>query len=412
MLAAWKRVKSNGGSAGADGMSIQDTAKYLQTHLPRIRQELLDGTYRPVPVRRVEIPKPGGGTRQLGIPTVVDRLIQQALLQVLQPLIDPTFSEYSYGFRPNRSAHDAIRQAHQYVKDGYAVVVDIDLSNFFDRVNHDILMDRLRKRIKDEAVLRLIRRYLNADIMANGVKVERTEGTPQGGPLSPLLSNVMLDEIDRELERSGHKFARYADDCNIYVRSHKAGERVMARMRKLYGRLHLVVNEEKSSVDFATRRKFLGYSFYIRREARLRVAPKAIEAYKTRIRQITRRSGGRSLNQVIEDLQRFIPGWKTYFQLAETATVFSDLDSWLRRRLRCLQLKQWKRGTTAYKAAVALGHPAHIAVSAAGTQRRWWAGSNDTGQQAVMSVKYFDGLGVPRLGKTRAELRHSRTSTT
>ena len=263
MGAAWKRVKSNRGSAGVDGLSIAETADYLRAHWPRIRGSLLDGSYRPAPVRRVQIPKPDGGVRELGIPTVTDRLIQQALLQVLQPRIDPTFSEHSYGFRPGRRAHDAVLEAQRYVQGGSRVVVDVDLEKFFDRVNHDILMARLARRIDDKAVLRLIRRYLVAGIMDGGVVMERYEGTPQGGPLSPLLANVLLDEVDRELERRGHRFVRYADDCNVYVRSRRAGERVLAGLTKLYERLHLKVNEAKSAVAAASSRKFLGYTHTI-----------------------------------------------------------------------------------------------------------------------------------------------------
>ena len=262
MEAAWKRVKSNRGSAGVDGLSIAETADYLRAHWPRIRESLLDGSYRPLPVRRVQIPKPDGGVRELGIPTVTDRLIQQALLQVLQRRIDPTFSEHSYGFRPGRRAHDALLDAQRYVQDGYRVVVDVDLERFFDRVNHDILMERLARRIYDKAVLRLIRRFLVAGVMDSGVVMARYEGTPQGGPLSPLLANVLLDEVDRELERRGHRFVRYADDCNVYVRSQKAGERVLDGLRKLYDRLHLKVNDAKTAVAPASRRKFLGYAFW------------------------------------------------------------------------------------------------------------------------------------------------------
>jgi RNA-directed DNA polymerase len=294
MEVAWKRVKSNRGSAGVDGLSIPETADYLRAHWPRIRASLLDGSYRPCPVRRVQIPKSDGGMRELGIPTVTDRLIQQALLQVLQPRIDPTFSAHSYGFRPGRRAHDAVRQAQRYVQDGYRVVVDVDLEKFFDRVNHDILMERLARRIDDKAVLRLVRRYLMAGILDGGVVMERYEGTPQGGPLSPLLANVLLDEVDRELERRGHRFVRYADDCNVYVRSRRAGERVLVGLRKLYDRLHLKVNEVKTAVAPATGRKFLGYALWRSAGGQIKcaVARKALETFKQRIRQITRRSGG------------------------------------------------------------------------------------------------------------------------
>jgi group II intron reverse transcriptase/maturase len=286
-----------------DGLDIDQTARQLGTTWPALREQLLRGTYRPSPVRRVTIPKPDGGERELGIPTVTDRLIQQALLQVLQPILDPTFSEHSYGFRPGRRAHDAVLAAQAYVQSGRRVVVDVDLEKFFDRVNHDILIDRLRRRIPDAGVIRLIRAYLNSGIMSNGVVQERYQGTPQGGPLSPLLANVLLDEVDKELERRGHCFARYADDCNVYVRSRRAGERVMAMLRQCYGKLRLKVNEAKSAVAAIRGRKFLGYSFWFYRdEVRRGVAAKALATFKQRVRELTRRSGGRSMAAVIERL--------------------------------------------------------------------------------------------------------------
>ena len=398
LVFALKRVKANRGSAGVDGLSIDDTVDYLKTHWSQIRAELFAGRYRPQPVRRVQIPKSGGGLRALGIPTVTDRLIQQALLQVLQPRIDPTFSEYSYGFRPGRRAHDAVLQAQRYVQDGYRIVVDVDLEKFFDRVNHDVLMYRLSKRIKDKAVLRLIRRYLEAGVMHNGVAMERHEGTPQGGPLSPLLANVLLDEVDRDLERRGHRFVRYADDCNVYVRSQKAGERVLRGMRKLYERLHLKVNEAKTTVTSAFGRKFLGYSLWLNPWGKVRraVAAPAIKAFKQRIRQITRRNRGRSLSHVVADLRRYLLGWKAYFRLAQTSRVFRRLDEWLRRRLRALQLKQWRRGTTAYRALRAMGARRDQAAAVAAGTRRWWHTS--LGElHKLMPIAYFDRLGVPRL---------------
>ena len=311
---AWKRVKANKGAPGVDGLDIGQTGNYLKTAWPAIRQELMAGRYRPQPVRRVVIAKPEGGERELGIPTVVDRLIQQALLQVLQPLLDPSFSEYSHGFRPGRRAHDAVLAAQAYVQSGRRVVVDVDLEKFFDRVNHDILMDRLQKRIGDAGTIRLIRAYLDSGIMCDGVVQKRYQGTPQGGPLSPLLANVLLDEVDRALERRGHCFARYADDCNVYVRSQRSGERVMALLRRLYAKLHLTVNEAKSAVGSALGRKFLGYELWARGgEIRRAVAAKAQATFKQRIRQLTRRSGGRSMHQVIERLRSYLLGWKTYF---------------------------------------------------------------------------------------------------
>ncbi len=304
MQRAWKRVKANKGAAGVDGMDIAATGRYLVTALPNIRAQLMAGTYRPSPVRRVGIPKPDGSERELGIPTVVDRLIQQAVLQVLQPLIDPTFSQHSHGFRPGRRAHDAVLEAQQYVEDGNRVVVDVDLEKFFDRVNHDVLIDRLQKRIADAGIIRLIRAYLNAGIMHAGVVSQREQGTPQGGPLSPLLANVLLDEVDRELERRGHRFVRYADDCNVYVRSRKAGERVMALLKRLYDKLHLTINASKSAVASAFGRKFLGYSLWAapKGEIKRKVSAKALATFKQRIRQLTRRSGGRSMTELIEPL--------------------------------------------------------------------------------------------------------------
>jgi group II intron reverse transcriptase/maturase len=346
MAAAWKPVKANKGSAGVDGRTVQDTGEYLKSAWPDIRRRLLDGSYRPDPVRRVGIPKPGGGVRELGIPTVVDRLIQQALLQVLQPLIDPSFSAHSHGFRPGRSAHGAVLEAQQYVQAGYGTVVDVDLEQFFDRVNHDILMNRLAKRIADKRVLRLIRRYLQAGIMAHGVHSARWEGTPQGGPLSPLLANVLLDEVDRELERRGYKFVRYADDCNVYVKSRRAGERVLQGLRGCYAKLALKVNEAKTAVAAVWGRKFLGYCLYVTSagEVKRAVADQAMHKLRERIRQLTRRTRGRSLEQIAEDLRGYVPGWKAYFRLAQTPKVMRELDEWLRHRLRAVQLTQWRAG--------------------------------------------------------------------
>ena len=363
--AAWKRVKSNRGRAGADGLSIAETADFLRAHWPRIRESLLDGSYRPVPVRRVQIPKPDGGVRELGIPTVTDRLIQQALLQVVQPRIDPTFSEHSYGFRPGRRAHDVVLDAQCYVQDGYRVVVDVDLERFFDRVNHDILMERLARRIEDKAVLRLIRRYLVAGIMDGGVVMERFEGTPQGGPLSPLLANVLLDEVDRELARRGHRFVRYADDCNVYVRS---------------------------------RRKFLGYAFWYGSggQVKCRVADKALKTFKQRIRLLTRRSGGRNLSEIAERLRAYMPGWKAYFQLAQTPNVFRELDKWIRHRLRAVQFKHWLRGATMYRELKAMGASEEDARKVAANSRCWWRNSSMRLNRAL-PIAYFDRLGVPRL---------------
>jgi group II intron reverse transcriptase/maturase len=394
---AWKRVKANKGAAGVDGLDIEQTGRYLVTAWPKIRDHLRRGTYRPNPVRRVTIPKPDGGERELGIPTVTDRLIQQALLQVLQPILDPTFSEHSYGFRPGRRAHDAILAAQGYIQTGRKIVVDVDLEKFFDRVNHDILIDRLRKRIDDAGIIRLIRAYLNSGIMSDGVVLERYQGTPQGGPLSPLLANVMLDEVDKVLEKHGHCFARYADDCNVYVRSHKAGERVMALLRTCYGKLRLKVNETKSAVASVKGRKFLGYSFWFGKEGvKRRVADKPMATFKQRVRQLTRRSGGRSMAEVIGKLKPYLLGWKAYFGLAQTPRVWRTLDEWLRHRLRAIQLRQWRRGSTIFRELTKLGAAEHVAKRVAQNARCWWRNSNGDIKR-VLTIAYFDKLGVPRL---------------
>jgi group II intron reverse transcriptase/maturase len=398
MVVAWKRVKANAGSAGVDGLSVRQTAEHLSVHWSQVREQLFAGSYRPMPVRRVQIPKPGGGVRELGIPTVTDRLIQQALLQVLQPLIDPSFSEHSYGFRPGRRALDAVYRAQEHVQAGYRTVVDVDLEKFFDRVNHDVLMDRLAKRIADPAVLRLIRRYLEVGIMVHGVVQERYEGTPQGGPLSPLLANVLLDEVDRALERQGHRFVRYADDCNVYVRSQRAGERVMVGLRKCYARLRLKVNEAKSTVASALGGKFLGYSLWQgpRDEIKRAVAIKAREAFKQRVRRMTKRNGGRSMGEVAQKLRSYLLGWKAYFRHAQTPRVMRELDEWLRHRLRALQLKHWRRGKTMYRELRALGATSEQAARIAGNARRWWRNSRYE-LNRMMPISYFDRLGVPRL---------------
>jgi RNA-directed DNA polymerase len=394
---AWKRVKANKGAAGVDGLDIEQTARRLVSTWPTVRDQLLRGMYRPSPVRRVTIPKPDGGERELGLPTVTDRLIQQALLQVLQPRLDPTFSEYSYGFRPGRRAHDAVLAAQSYVQSGRRIVVDVDLETFFDRVNHDILIDRLRKRIDDAGVIRLIRAYLHSGIMRDGVVQERYQGTPQGGPLSPLLANVLLDEVDKALERRGHCFARYADDCNVYVRSQKAGERVMALLRRCYAKLGLKVNEIKSAVAGVMGRKFLGYSFWFAKDAvKRKVAAKPLATFKQRVRQLTRRSGGRSMAEVIARLRPYLLGWKAYFGLAQTPRIWRTLDGWLRHRLRAIQLKHWKRGTTMYRELRHLGAAAHVAQRVAANSPCWWRNS-DGDIQRVLTIAYFDRLGVPRL---------------
>ena len=398
LRAAWKRVKANKGAAGVDGLDIEQTAQAMRMRWPQTRQALLAGTYRPLPVRKVMIPKPDGSQRELGIPTVLDRLIQQALLQVLQPLIDPTFSEHSHGFRPARRAHDAVKAARAYVQTGKRVVVDVDLAKFFDRVNHDILIDRFAKRIDDAGVIQLVRAYLNAGIMDGGVVVERHLGTPQGGPLSPLLANVLLDEVDKALEARGYSFARYADDCNVYVGSMKAGQRVMALLRKQYAGLKLQINEAKSAVGSALGRKFLGYELWAAKgdEVKCAVAHKAVDNFKARIRQLTRRSGGRSMEQVVQRLRPYLLGWKAYFGLAQTPKVWRELDEWLRHRLRAIQLKHWKRPRTMYRELKALGAGETVARRVAANSCRWWRNSDGL-LKTAMTIAYFDRLGVPKL---------------
>jgi RNA-directed DNA polymerase len=397
---ALKRVVQNKGSPGIDGMSVQELRTYLAEAWPRHREELLTGTYQPKPVREREIPKNGGGVRKLGIPTALDRLIQQAILQVLQPLFDPTFSEGSFGFRPGRSAHQAVRAAQRHIQGGKRWVVDVDLEKFFDRVNHDVLMGRLARRISDKRLLGLVRRYLNAGIMANGVVMERYEGTPQGGPLSPLLANVLLDEVDKELEARGLAFCRYADDCNVYVKSKRAAEDAMALMRRLFASLRLRVNESKSAVDRPWRRTFLGYSFWIApgRVVKPKVAPKALERMKERVREITGRNGGRSIPAVAAELRKYLPGWRNYFGLAETPRVFRELDEWIRHRLRMVQLRQWKRGTTMYRELRRLHAAKDLALKVAVNSRRWWKNSGML-LNAVLNLAWADALGVPRLAR-------------
>jgi len=395
---ALKRVKQNKGSPGVDGMKVDELAEHLTKHWKEIRAQLLEGTYRPNEVRGVEIPKSGGGVRKLGIPTALDRCIQQSILQVLQPMVDPTFSQHSHGFRPGRRAHDAVCEAQRYIQSGKRVVVDVDLEQFFDRVNHDVLMGRLEKRISDKRMLGLIRRYLEAGIMANGVVMERYEGTPQGGPLSPLLANVLLDEVDKELEKRGLSFVRYADDLNVYIKSKRAGERAMQTLRRLYGRLRLRINEAKSAVGRPWDRKFLGYSFWVApgRTVKRKVSPKALEAMKERVRDITSRSGGRSLTAVMAELRSYLGGWKQYFKLADTPGVFKVLDEWIRHRLRQVQLKQWKRGKTIYRELTRRGTAEDVARQVAGNSTRWWRNSAMLLNVALPNT-YFDAEGVPRL---------------
>lgn len=396
---AFKRVRQNAGSAGIDGMTVDELLPYRRDHWAGLREALLAGTYQPSAVRQHQIPKAGGGVRTLGIPTVLDRFLQQAVLQVLQPRFDPTFSESSYGFRPGRRAHDAVCQAQRYVQDGRRWVVDVDLEQFFDRVNHDVLLGKWSQRIADRRVLALIRRYLEAGIMAHGVVQDRYEGTPQGGPLSPLLANVLLDEVDKALERRGQRFARYADDCNVYVRSRRAGERVMQALVGLYAKLRLQVNPDKSAVARVWGRQFLGFSFWVApgRVVKRRVAPKAFQTLKERLRAMTARSGGRSLAHVVATVRSYLLGWLSSFRLADTPQVFAAIEQWLHRRLRAVILKQWKRGTTTYRMLRARGLSERNAREAAAHATRWWRMATHAALKTALPVAYFDRLGVPHL---------------
>jgi len=394
---AWQRVRGNKGAPGVDGMTIDDAKSYLREHWPDIRSQLLAGAYRPQPVKRVEIPKPDGGVRKLGVPCVVDRLIQQALLQVLQKRWDPTFSEHSYGFRPGRSAHQAVAQAQRYVAEGYSVVVDLDLEKFFDRVNHDGLMARVAARIADKRVLKLIRAFLNAGVMEDGLVRPVDEGTPQGGPLSPLLSNLVLDDLDKELARRGLRFCRYADDCNIYVRSRRAGERVMASVSKfLTLRLKLKVNETKSAVARPEERKFLGFSISNDGSER-RIAPKALDKFKARIRDMTCRTRGKSLPQVVDELKPYPIGWRSYFGFCQTPRVLTNLEAWTRRRLRMYLWRQWQNGHNRFKELRRRGVPKFLAAVAAGSPTGFWRMSGHPAVQMALRNHAFDALGLPRL---------------
>src|SRR5690606_18493909 len=395
MLLALKRVEQNKGSHGVDMMPVQNLRQHILENRSYIKEAIIQGTYEPMPVRRVEIPKSDGGVRLLGIPTVTDRLIQQAIAQVLSKIYDPVFSEHSYGFRPNRSAHDAVRKAKGYIKDGYRWVVDMDLEKFFDKVNHDRLMNTLAKRISDKSLLKLIRKYLQAGVMINGVVSITEEGTPQGGPLSPLLSNIVLDELDKELETRGHKFVRYADDCNIYVKSKRAGERTMMSIQRfIEGKLRLKVNEQKSAVDRPWRRKFLGFSFTSSREPKVRIAKQSLERMKLKVREITSRRMPYSMDYRLKKLNQYLTGWCGYFALADTPSIFKSLDGWIRRRLRMCLWKAWKKPKTKTRNLMKLGVPHWQAYEWGNSRKAYWRIAKSPILQRTLGNSYWSRQGL------------------
>lgn len=393
---AMARVIANGGAPGVDGMTVKELEKYFERHRDRIIGELLSGTYRPQPVKRVEIPKPDGGMRKLGIPTAVDRVIQQAILLVLSPEWDETFSDNSFGFRPNRSAHDAVARAQSHLEEGFTWVVDMDLEKFFDRVNHDVLMSRVARRVDDKRLLKLIRAFLNSGVMVDGLFSGTSEGTPQGGPLSPLLSNLLLDELDRELESRGLRFARYADDCNIYVKSQRAGERVLQSVTVwLDKKLRLKVNQAKSAVDRPWKRKFLGFTFTSRRKRS--IAPQSRAKFKKRVREITKRNRGSSLDRVISELRSYLIGWRGYFGFCQTPSVLRGLDSWIHRRLRSYAWKQWKTGKRRFNELRKLGVSKDLAAQTAGSRKGVWHNSRSPALSFALPGRVLVELGVPLL---------------
>ena len=403
LLRAFRRVKSNKGAPGIDGMTVDELGRWLDAHMEELRSELLSERYFPVDVRGKSIPKPGGGERLLGIPTVLDRLVQQALLQELEPEFDPGFSESSYGFRPGRSAHDALKRGASYAQGGHVIVVDLDLEKFFDRVNHDVLMGRIARKVSDKRVLCLIRRFLNAGMMLDGVCVRRDEGTPQGGPLSPLLANILLDDLDKELERRGHRFCRYADDVNIYVRTRKAGERVMSSVtRFLEERLKLRVNREKSAVDYVGNRKFLGYR--ILGGKGLGVNPKSIHRFKDRVRGITRRNRGRQLAEVVKELNQYLRGWLGYFRLGMLKSLLPELERWIRRKLRCYRLKQLKRTKTIAGFLMSRGVGEAESWMLGGSGKGWWRLSKTRQLHRAMGLEWFSEIGLYSLSDHYARL--------
>lgn len=407
LIRALNRVVRNKGSHGVDEMPVQNLRAHVIEHWDTMKMELLSGTYQPQPVRRVEIPKPDGGVRLLGIPTVIDRFIQQAIAQVLSSIYDPAFSDHSYGFRPKRSAHDAVKKAKRFITEGNRWVVDIDLEKFFDRVNHDKLMGQLAKRIEDKHLLQLIHKYLKTGIMINGVVMNSEEGTPQGGPLSPLLSNIVLDELDKELEKRGHSFVRYADDCNIYVKTPKAGNRVMKSVTSfIEGKLKLKVNTSKSAVDRPWKRKFLGFSFTSHKEPKVRIAKASINRMKDKVRDITSRSKPYSMEKRIEKLNQYLTGWCGYFALADTPSVFKDLESWIRRRLRMCMWKDWKKPSTKVRKLIGMSIPKGKAYEWGNSRKSYWRISNSPVLHRALGNSYWSSQGLKSLIARYETLRH------
>lgn len=408
LQAAIKRVEANKGAAGVDGITTRQLREYVQKHWPEIKLRLQGGTYKSSPVRKVEIPKPEGGVRVLGIPTVIDRLIQQAILQVLTPLFDPGFSPHSYGFRPGKRGHDAVEQARKYIEEGYCIVVDIDLEKFFDRINHDILMSRVARKVKDKKLLKLIRSYLNSEIMVEGIRVRTEEGTPQGGPLSPLLANILLDDLDKELERRGLRFCRYADDCNIYVKTKRAGERVKQSItRYLEKKLRLKVNEGKSAVDRPWKRKFLGFSFYKQKAIKVRIATKSLKRLKDKIREITNPTWSISMNERIQRLNQYLTGWIGYYALADTPSVLEGLEEWIRRRLRLCLWLQWKRVRTRIRELKALGLKKSQAEEIANTRKGAWRTTKTPHLHKALGNAYWQSQGLMSLTQRYFQLRQN-----
>ena len=406
LIQALKRVERNKGSHGVDGMPVQNLRAHIMEHWASIRTQLETGSYYPQPVRRVEIPKPNGGVRKLGIPTVLDRFLQQAIAQVLTAIYDPTFSNHSYGFRPNKRGHDAVREARSYVQKGYRWVIDMDLEKFFDKVNHDRLMRTLSQRIKDPRVLKVIRRYLQAGVMEDGLVSPNLEGTPQGGPLSPLLSNIVLDELDKELEKRGLHFVRYADDCNIYVRSKRAGIRVMKSITKfIEGKLKLKVNEQKSAVDRPWKRKFLGFSFTVHKNPKIRVSTDSVKRFKQRIRELTSRKKSIAMDRRIGKLNQYLVGWLGYYQLAETPSLFKKLDSWIRRRLRMVRWKEWKKVQTKYKNLIQCGVQRGKAWEWANTRKAYWRVAKSPILHKALGDQYWTDQGLKSLFQRYQTLR-------